>query len=519
MLRSLPVRLHLACALGLLAAPLASVAWGCSSFSSDGSDTSDVPEGGADDSSLDAAPDAAPREAGSLHVVYARSFGGSTSDASTDGDGGAVVAPNGIAVDPSGGVTLAGSYEHGSVDIDGVMLAPPSGTDAFLVQLDGMGKHVFSGRYGDTGEQYGVATAGTNAIRAVSFIFQPTVVLAPNKTETGSGGTPYSSAVALYGAGLGYQRHVRFASSFGSALIKHVSQGAAGAFIALGDWQSDLFFDNGPTPFSRTKPGTGLVVARLFALSQPNIARDYCAEGSCIAGALATNVAGDSLVGGRFTGRLAEVDGGAALNAVDDDAYVTKLDTELEPKWVIALGGVGSQEVLAAASIPGTPDFVIAGKFDGQLSAPGRPTATSKGNIDIFLARIDAAGKVVWAETFGGTGDDVVHAVVVDDKGNIFMTGAFTSPRLDLGGGDLVNADAFGLGTSDVFVGWLEAERGAHVYSARFGDGQRDSATALGIDGSGNIVITGGFERTIDFGSGALHATGSIDTYVVKLAR
>ncbi|MFM9946137.1 MAG: SBBP repeat-containing protein [Bacteroidia bacterium] len=69
---------------------------------------------------------------------------------------------------------------------------------------------------------------------------------------------------------------------------------------------------------------------------------------------------------------------------------------------------------------------------------PGSATfnLSSKGGYDIFISKLDSAGKFKWAHRIGEKSDDVGNAIAVDNKGNIFTTGWFQdSVDFDLGSG------------------------------------------------------------------------------------
>lgn len=58
---------------------------------------------------------------------------------------------------------------------------------------------------------------------------------------------------------------------------------------------------------------------------------------------------------------------------------------------------------------------------------------------------------------------------------------------------------------------------GAHVWSARFGDGANaQSGSAVGVDDAGNVIVAGSFSGSIDFGGGALVSAGGSDLFVAK---
>jgi hypothetical protein len=55
-----------------------------------------------------------------------------------------------------------------------------------------------------------------------------------------------------------------------------------------------------------------------------------------------------------------------------------------------------------------------------------------------------------------------------------------------------------------------------HLWSQRFGDWDVQSGLSVAFDNSGNVVITGYFQGTVDFGGGPLISAGGRDIFLAK---
>jgi hypothetical protein len=73
------------------------------------------------------------------------------------------------------------------------------------------------------------------------------------------------------------------------------------------------------------------------------------------------------------------------------------------------------------------------------------------------------------------------------------------------------------LGSWDIIVAKYTAG-GGHVWSKRFGGTSLDAAYGVAIDGSDNVALTGYFVGGVDFGGGTLTGGGSYDIFVAKLS-
>ncbi|AUX21890.1 hypothetical protein SOCEGT47_023860 [Sorangium cellulosum] len=226
-----------------------------------------------------------------------------------------------------------------------------------------------------------------------------------------------------------------------------------------------------------------------------------------IVNALATDVNGDLLVAGEFSGTL-DLGGEQRTSTGGRDGYVARLDPEGRAQWLAPLGGPGLQAAMGvAASADGR--IVVAGRFSGALRV-GAERLESAGGSDVFVASFDPAGGLLWARRFGDGFDQQARAVATDRLGNVMVVGDFAG-ELDLGGEPLRSA-----GDLDVFVASFDA-LGGHRWSKRFGDAGPQRARAVAVNGAGNVIVGGEFSGTIDLGGGPRTAGEGDAVFVAEL--
>jgi hypothetical protein len=97
------------------------------------------------------------------------------------------------------------------------------------------------------------------------------------------------------------------------------------------------------------------------------------------------------------------------------------------------------------------------------------------------------------------TGKVVCAAVKVDAQGNTVLTGYF-SGTINLGGGPVTS-----VGGSDIFVAKYSVSQ-ALLWAKYVGGPGDDRATSLTVDPANNVIVTGSFLETVDFGGGQLSA-------------
>jgi hypothetical protein len=229
-------------------------------------------------------------------------------------------------------------------------------------------------------------------------------------------------------------------------------------------------------------------------------------HGICRAGTQAC--AADGASWGTCTGEvLPQPENCASGQDQDCDGKVSPCKGTL--RWARSFGDAATQ-TSGGVAVDGADGAVIVGAFAGAIDFGGGPL-TSAGGTDVFVTKLDASsGDHIWSKRFGDAGDQRASAVAVDAAGHVLVTGTFAG-SVDFGGGPLVSVTGF-----DVFVVALDAA-GEHVWSKSFATAQYLDASALSVDPSGDVLVTGNFVGTIDFGGGPLTSAGGRDLFVLKL--
>ena len=52
---------------------------------------------------------------------------------------------------------------------------------------------------------------------------------------------------------------------------------------------------------------------------------------------------------------------------------------------------------------------------------------------DIFLAKFESLGNIIWAKRAGGSVSDFCNGIATDGNGNILITGSYASPLIAFG--------------------------------------------------------------------------------------
>ncbi|MBW2523280.1 MAG: hypothetical protein JRI23_03855 [Deltaproteobacteria bacterium] len=146
----------------------------------------------------------------------------------------------------------------------------------------------------------------------------------------------------------------------------------------------------------------------------------------------------------------------------------------------------------AAVATDSSGNIVMTGRFEGVVDFGGGDITSNA--EDIVLAKFDPAGNHLWSKGFGGSSFDEGYAVAIDGSDNVLLTGYFDDIA-DFGGGNLVASGG------DIFLAKFDSS-GNHLWSKDFGDANLETGNGVATDGSSNVILTGRFNGTVDFGGG-----------------
>ena len=184
-----------------------------------------------------------------------------------------------------------------------------------------------------------------------------------------------------------------------------------------------------------------------------------------------------------------------ASSAGEYDAWLVKLDQDGQEEWVQQFG---------------TPDYDFLWDIEtdsmGNLYATGWTlgdlSGENSGSYDAWLAKYDTDGNQLWIKQFGTDGDDAPFAdgIEIDSNDNLFLTG-YTDGALVV-----VNA-----GSYDAWVAQYDKD-GNQQWIQQFGTPDYDTASTVSADTLGNLYVSG-----ITNGSLGGSNAGSYDSWVAKL--
>ncbi|MCL4832991.1 MAG: SBBP repeat-containing protein, partial [Caldilineaceae bacterium] len=154
--------------------------------------------------------------------------------------------------------------------------------------------------------------------------------------------------------------------------------------------------------------------------------------------------------------------------------------------WNSFAGGSGRDNGYGIA-VDASGNHYVVGYSDAAWGSS--PVRSYSGAKDIFAAKFDANGTLVWHTFLGSSSYDLGYSVGLDGSGNVYVAG-----HSDNSWGSPINAHS-GTSNDDVFVAKLDSG-GALVWNTFLGSSWEDVNRSIAMDGSGNVYVTGFSEAT-----------------------
>ncbi len=192
------------------------------------------------------------------------------------------------------------------------------------------------------------------------------------------------------------------------------------------------------------------------------------------------------------------------------DIFVVKYDASGNVLWAKSAGGTSRDYAYGICTDIGG-NVYITGYFESPSITFGTITLTNTGSgPDIFLAKYNTSGNVLWAKSATGSSADYSYGICTDANNNVYITGMFQSSPITFGSYNLTN-----IGQDDIFIAKYDSA-GNVLWAKGMGGTRTDCGQSICSDASGNVYITGCFQNSATFSSNTIIGHGNIDIFVAK---
>jgi Domain of unknown function (DUF4347)/Beta-propeller repeat/FG-GAP-like repeat len=442
------------------------------------------------------------------NYLWAKQLGGTGYDASS-----------GVSVDSTGNVYTLGTFS-GTADFDpgtGIAnLTSVGGQESFISKLDRNGNYLWV-------KQLGVINAsGISADNAGSVYttgsFYGTVDFDPGANTVNLSSVGESDIFINKLDSNGNYLWVKQIGGNDNEAASAISVDNAGNVYTAGTFTGTVDFNPGADAANLTSVrGQSLFINKLDSSGDYLWAKQIGGNGYYYASSINVDSAGNVYTTGNFDG-AADFDPGVGivnlLTGGASNGFLSKLDSS--GNYELAQQFTSSSAVAQKVITDNAGNVYTTGYFTGTVDfdlGPGIASLTSAGERDLFISKQDSRGNHLWAKRLGGTDDEFVNGISLDNAGNVYTIGYFYGTTDFDPSASTANLTS--VGQYDIFISKLDSN-GNYLWAKQFGSVSDDSfkgfhvniggnfhtansVSGISVDITGNVYTTGVFYGTTDF--------------------
>lgn len=225
---------------------------------------------------------------------------------------------------------------------------------------------------------------------------------------------------------------------------------------------------------------------------------------------------------GEFEGEL-DINPGAnpylLQSAGKTDAFLVKLSPAGVIQWGNSYGSTGDDSAKDVI-VDYLSDIILTGSFSNTVSFNSLgDSVISKGERDVYIAKIDTEGNTLWVNSYGSTGKDEGKTLTTNSTGIIYLGGTFRGEVDFNPSSSLVNS-SLSFGGDDVFIAVYNQD-GTYNSHLAFGGTENDNIAGLSVKYDGEVIVTGAFRTIVDFDPSSdelnIFSNGGEDAYLVNV--
>ncbi len=196
-------------------------------------------------------------------------------------------------------------------------------------------------------------------------------------------------------------------------------------------------------------------------------------------------------------------------------AFLARISGDRQLNWVNVLSGNPTYVEPIAVTTDKNDNSYVFGYYQDTLTI-GQTVIINPNNSTYsqcyYVAKFSESGSLQWVKSlYGSFSISFVGGIAVDNAGNVVVASSFMD-TLMIGSTTLVADGEYGM---DIFYAKLSSD-GSFLFAKSIGSTGNDWARSIAVDGQNNIILTGGFSGTVNFGTSSLTSLGSYDVYTAK---
>jgi hypothetical protein len=370
---------------------------------------------------------------GTGNVLWAKSIGGAGYDLGYS-----------ISADTNGNVNMTGHFNSPTLTAGATTLANTDATgkssDIVIARYDATGNLVWIKSIGGSGDESGRSICtSANGNSFITGYFSSKTINFGNTVLIKKGDGEYNSDAFI--AKIGGDGNVVWAKSIGGLGEEDgssISADGKGNVFITGHFK-DKSITIGATTINNA--GGDAATYDIFlakyddagnALWAKSFGGSDSEQGSCIS----TDGNGNVIMTGYYYSTEISFATTTLKKTESYDVFVAKYDAAGNELWAKSAAGNSDDEAKGICT-DANGNILLIGYFSSQTITFGGTTLTNtdhKGfSKDIFIAKYDATGNLLWAKSIGGSVYDYGKSIAPGANGNVFFTGLIESPTVHCG--------------------------------------------------------------------------------------
>jgi hypothetical protein len=444
----------------------------------------------------------------------------------------------GIAIDNAGNSYITGyiylSATFGAGEVNETTLATNGSWDAFVASYDGNGKLRWARQDGGSSSAmgYGIAADGAGNSYVTGYFYNTVTFGAGETNETVLVSDGFADVFVASYDRQGNLLWARRAGGWHNDEAYGIGVDKDGNSVLTGEFAATITFGEGE-PNETTMTTTGVYntddvfVASYDKEGNLRWARQAGGTDNDYVNGITVHKDGNSYVTGFFYPSATFGAGEAKETILSADwnwnTFVAGYDREGKLIWAEKVGGTSTNYGKGIAVDEAGNTYVTGSFSQTAIFGAGEPNETpltSSSMQDIFIAKYNTDGEILWARQAGDLYSESGEGIAVDREGNSYVIGSFyDEATFGVGEENQVTLTAYSE-AEDIFVAVYD-QNGKFFRVQQDGGLGCDYGIGIAVDMLGNSYITGIFNGDASFGTEGsnettLTSSGEYDIYVAR---
>ncbi len=439
----------------------------------------------------------------SQELVWAKSVSGTT-----DNSGISVDSPHDIVVDKLGNLFVTGEF-HGTItfgrnEVNETSFSSKGSVDLFLAKYNSEGLLLWAVSAGGPGSDQGFVTELDNAGNIlVGISFDGTITFAEglpveisfDYEHTGG----HNFIIAKFDTD-GNLLWTKYPKGSVNNRVSDIFSDSENNIYITGFYNSSIIFNQGSDNeivLNSNEQFFNIIIAKLDQNGNALWAKQVKSEFFNYSSSIKSDPSGDIYITGNIQESVIFGEGEANETTLTSngmqDIFIAKYNTDGELIWVKQAGGANNDRANSMI-IDSAGNFFLTGSFEGTSTFGNNETELqSFGDEDFFIAKYNGNGELLWTKSAGGSDKDFGNDIALKPSGNIYASGAFENTfKLDPGD-TLLTSNS---GNSNIFITEFDGNDGSLVWST-YSDGASEIQPLIDLDTSNNIFLSSSFRGRI----------------------